>query len=127
VQRISGGNDEVVMFEKHSEVGYMRAIEGIEQKTLVYGEKTLMVEFRLHRGALLPLHAHPHEQTGYLVSGRILLTVGAEVHEVVAGDSWCIAGGVNHGAEILEDSVAVEVFAPVRKEYLPEFRSVDIA
>jgi quercetin dioxygenase-like cupin family protein len=127
VQRISGEIDEVVMFEKHSEVGYMRAIEGIEQKTLVYGEKTLMVEFRLHRGALLPLHAHPHEQTGYLVSGRILLTVGAEVHEVVAGDSWCIAGGVNHGAEILEDSVAVEVFAPVRKEYLPEFRSVDIA
>ncbi len=115
------------MFEKHNEVGYMRAVEGIEQKTLVYGEKTLMVEFRLHKGARLPLHAHPHEQTGYLVSGRILLTAGAEVHEVVAGDSWCIAGGVKHGAEIIEDSVAVEVFAPVRKEYLPEFRSVDIA
>lgn len=115
------------MFEKYSEVGYMRATEGIEQKTLVYGEKTLMVEFRLHKGALLPLHAHPHEQTGYLVSGRILLTVGPEVHEVVAGDSWCIAGGVKHGVEIIEDSVAVEVFAPVRKEYLPEFRSVDSA
>ncbi len=115
------------MFEKHSEVGYMRAVEGIEQKTLVYGEKTLMVEFRLHRGALLPLHAHPHEQTGYLVSGRILLKIGEEVQEVGAGDSWCIAGGVNHGAEIIEDSVAVEVFAPVRKEYLPEFRPVDIA
>ncbi len=115
------------MFEKRSAVGYMLAVKGVEQKTLVYGEKTLMVEFRLHRGALLPLHAHPHEQTGYLVSGRILLTVGEEVHEVVAGDSWCIAGGVKHGAEIIEDSVAVEVFAPVRKEYLPEFRSSDIA
>ena len=110
------------MFEKQSEVGYMRAVDGIEQKTLVYGEKTLMVEFRLHKGAILPLHAHPHEQSGYLVSGWLRLTIGAEVHSVTPGDSWCIAGGVKHGAEILEDSVAVEVFAPVRKEYLPEPR-----
>ena len=107
------------MFEKKIEVGYKRAKAGIEQKTLVYGEKTLMVEFRLHQGASLPLHAHPHEQTGYLVSGRILLTIGEVTHEVSPGDSWCIGGGVRHGAEILEDSVALEVFAPVRKDYLP--------
>lgn len=105
----------------------MRAVEGIEQKTLVYGEKTLMVEFHLHKDALLPRHAHPHEQSGYLVSGRIRLTIGEEVYSVGPGDSWCIAGGVKHGAEILEDSVAIEVFAPVRKEYLPEpGRSEDI-
>ncbi len=108
------------MFEKQSEVGYMRAIGGVEQKTLVYGEKTLMAEFRLHKGAILPLHAHPHEQSGYLVRGRIRLTIGAEMHLVEPGDSWCIAGGVKHGAEIIEDSGAIEVFAPVRKEYLPE-------
>ncbi len=108
------------MFEKQSEVGYMRAVDGVEQKTLVYGEKTLMAEFRLHGGATLPLHAHPHEQSGYLVRGRIRLTIGTEVHLVGPGDSWCIAGGVKHGAEIIEDSVAIEVFAPVRKEYLPE-------
>jgi quercetin dioxygenase-like cupin family protein len=98
----------------------MRAVDGVEQKTLVYGEKTLMAEFRLHGGAILPLHAHPHEQSGYLVRGRIRLTIGTEVHLVGPGDTWCIAGGVKHGAEIIEDSVAIEVFAPVRKEYLPE-------
>jgi quercetin dioxygenase-like cupin family protein len=108
------------MFEKQNEVGYVRAVDGIEQKTLVYGEKTLMVEFRLFKGAVLPLHAHPHEQIGYLVRGRIRLTTGTEVHLVEPGDSWCIAGGVQHGAEILEDSLAVEVFSPVRKEYLPD-------
>lgn len=108
------------MFEKQSEVGYMRALEGIERKTLVYGEKTLMVEFRLHRGAVLPMHAHPHEQSGYLVSGAMKLTIGTEVHLVGPGDSWCISGGEMHGVLALEDSVAVEVFAPLRKDYLPE-------
>lgn len=108
------------MFEKQSEAGYMPAVPGIKLKTLVYGEKTLMVEFRLDEGAVLPQHAHPHEQAGYLVRGRIRLAIGAEIHEVRPGDSWCIAGGVQHGAEILENSVAVEVFSPVREDYLPD-------
>lgn len=108
------------MFEKQQKIGYIRVADGILQKTLVYGEKTLMVEFHLDKDAILPLHSHPHEQSGYLVRGKIRLTIGEEAHLVEPGDSWCIAGGIKHGAEIVEDSVAVEVFSPVRKEYLPE-------
>lgn len=106
------------MFDKHSNNGYIQTLDGIEQKTLVYGDKTLMVEFRLQKGAALPLHSHPHEQIGYLVRGQIRLMVGADVHEVLPGDSWCIPGNVLHRAEIVEESVAVEVFSPVRKDYL---------
>ncbi|QWV94337.1 cupin domain-containing protein [Geomonas oryzisoli] len=107
------------MFERKSDAGYRQVLPGIRQKTLVHGEKTLMVEFLLDKGALLPVHSHPHEQTGYLVSGRIRLSIGENKQEVLPGDSWCIAGGAEHNAEILEDSVAIEVFSPVRKEYLP--------
>jgi quercetin dioxygenase-like cupin family protein len=107
------------MFEKHSEVGYQPALDGIDRKTLVYGERTLMTEFRLHKGAVLPRHSHPHEQTGYLVKGRIRLFIGSEAREVQPGDSWCIPGGVEHGAEIMEDAVAIEVFSPIRNDYLP--------
>ena len=107
------------MFERRSEAGYTPALEGIERKTLVYGEKTLMTEFRLRKGAVLPRHVHPHEQIGYLVKGRIRLSIGTEEYEAEAGDSWCIPGGVEHGADILKDSVAIEVFSPVREDYLP--------
>ena len=77
-----------------------------------------MTEFRLRKGAVLPRHAHPHEQTGYLVRGHIRLCIGDEEHDVRAGDSWCIPGGIEHSANILEDSVAIEVFSPVRDDYL---------
>jgi quercetin dioxygenase-like cupin family protein len=107
------------MFEKRSATEYQAALEGIESKTLVHGEKTLMTEFRLRKGSVLPRHSHPHEQTGYLVSGRIRLFIGAEEYDAVVGDSWCIPGGVEHGADILEDSVAIEVFSPIRDDYLP--------
>ena len=108
------------MLEKRSTNGYCPALDGIERKTLVYGEKTLMTEFRLRRGAVLPRHSHPHEQTGFLVQGCIRLFIGTEQYEAQAGDSWCIPGAIEHGANILEDSVAVEVFAPVREDYVPQ-------
>jgi quercetin dioxygenase-like cupin family protein len=44
--------------------------------------------------------------------------MGSEIHEVLPGGSWCIPGGMLHGAEIIADSVAVEVFSPVREDYL---------
>ena len=106
------------MFTKGNGNGYQPTLEGIERKTLVHGDETLMTEFRRGQGAVLPRHVHPHEQTGYLVKGRIRLSIGTEEYEAQAGDSWCIPGGFEHGADILEDSVAIEVFSPVREDYL---------
>ena len=108
------------MYKKSNENDYKDVLEKIQQKTLAYGDKTLMAEFRLEEGADLPKHSHPHEQTGYLVSGEIELTIGDETHQVKPGDSWCIAGGVEHKATVLEDSVAIEVFSPVREDYIPQ-------
>ncbi len=107
------------MFQKQDDCGYSVVLEKILRKTLAYGEKTLMTEFRLEKGAVLPEHSHPHEQTGYLVSGRLDLTIGAETQRVEPGGSWCIPGKVGHSAVAMEDCVAIEVFSPVREDYLP--------
>ena len=85
------------MFEKRSDAGYRPALDGIERKTLVYGEETLMTEFRLRKDAVLPRHSHPHEQTGYLVRGHLRLFIGTGEYEAQGGDSWCIPGGVCGG------------------------------
>lgn len=107
------------MFNKADEKGYNMPVAGIRQKTLVYGDKTLLCEFRLEKGSALPRHSHPHEQSGYLVSGALRLAIGDDFFEVGPGDSWTIPGDVEHGAAVLEDAVAVEVFSPVREDYLP--------
>lgn len=78
-----------------------------------------MAEFLLGKGSVLPEHSHPYEQTGYLVSGHIKLKIGDAVHDVYPGDSWCIPLDMKHGADIIDDSVAIEVFSPVRQDYLP--------
>lgn len=106
------------MFNTKSEDGYLQMLEGIQRKTLVHGQKTLMCEFKLKKGSEIPLHSHPHEQIGYLLSGQIRFLVGSETIVCNPGDSWCFSGDQEHGAEILQDSVIVEVFSPVREEYL---------
>ncbi len=108
------------MFWKQSAVGYVDALPGIQRKTLAHGGKTLMVEFVMARASVLPRHLHPYEQTGYLVSGHVRLTLGDEEHDVSPGDAWCIPPDVAHSARMLADSVAVEVFSPVREDYLPD-------
>ena len=108
------------MIEKSSTEDYTDPLPGIRQKTLVFGERALMTEFLLSEGATLPDHAHPHEQTGYLVKGHIVLRIGEAEHDTAPGDSWCIPANVSHGARIVEDSIAIEVFSPVREDYLPK-------
>jgi len=108
------------VFTKHVSGQHKTPLPGIQMKSLCYGERTLMTEFILKQGSTLPVHSHPYEQTGYLVKGRIRLRIGTEEHEAGPGDGWCIPMGVEHGARIVEDSIAVEVFSPVRQDYLPK-------
>ena len=105
------------MVSLHSKMNYTGILPGIRIKTLLVGEKTLMTKILLSKDALLPDHSHPSEQTGYLISGSMTLYIAGEKHVVTSGDSWMIPAHVPHRAEILENSVALEIFSPPRDDY----------
>ena len=107
------------MFRKKGTADKRQLLEGVHLSTLVHGEKTLMGRFRIAKGIAIPTHSHPHEQTGFLVSGKLQFKVEDEVFKAETGDSWCIPGNVEHSADALEDSEIIEVFSPVREDYLP--------
>ena len=106
------------MFTKKDVSNYKTPLEGVHFKTLVHGGNTSMHEFHLDKGYKIPNHKHPHEQTGYLVSGKLKFNVEGEIFDAGPGDSWNLAGNVEHGVDVLEDSVVIEVFSPVREDYL---------
>jgi quercetin dioxygenase-like cupin family protein len=107
------------MFTKNDDSGYRELLDGVAMKTLAYGEKTLLARFHLKKGAAIPIHDHIYEQTGYMVSGKMRFQIGDASFECTPGDTWCIPGNVAHGVAVSEDSVVVEVFSPVREDYLP--------
>ncbi len=70
-------------------------------------------------GAEVLVHSHPHEQVGYLVSGRLEFTIGDQTRTLGPGDQWRIPGGVPHRVVAVGGpAVAVDVFNPVREDYL---------
>lgn len=103
---------------KQSDGSFVTMADGIMRKTHVFGDSTILCEFKLSEGRKLPNHTHPHEQTGYLVSGRLLFTIAGNNHEMNAGDTWCINSGIEHSVEVIKDSVVIEVFSPVREDFI---------
>lgn len=91
---------------------------GVSRRTLNSGDKTTLAEITLAKGSVVPSHTHPHEQIGYVVSGRVRFQVGDEIRELAAGDSYLIPGEVPHEVTTLEDAVCIDIFSPVREEFL---------
>jgi quercetin dioxygenase-like cupin family protein len=114
------------MFGLDSPEGFHEAVPGIRLKTIARGESVLMTKFFMSAGAKLPPHDHPNEQIGYLLSGRITLRIGDSSRDVRPGDSWCVPSGVAHRADIVEDSTALEIFSPIRADYLDYLNEADI-
>jgi quercetin dioxygenase-like cupin family protein len=85
-----------------------------------------VAKFLLQKNALLPEHSHPNAKTRFLVKGKIRSFIDGASRELVPGDSWNIAKDLLHHAERLEDSVAIEVFSPVREDYLKFVNDPDV-
>ncbi|MFW6056103.1 MAG: cupin domain-containing protein [Chloroflexota bacterium] len=107
-----------MQFVKRSPDGYRETVPGVVMRPLAHGDRTNMVENHVKGGSVHRHHSHPYEQAGYLLSGRTRLTIEDQQYEVEPGDSWCVPANAVHQMEIFEDSVIVEVFSPVREEYL---------
>jgi len=107
------------LFTKSSKQGYQEKLIGVMLKTLVYGEKTLMASINLAKGATIPQHQHIHEQSGFLISGSLNFIIDGDHFIAEPGDSWTIPADIPHGVQAIDDSSIIEVFSPVREDYLP--------
>ncbi len=49
----------------------VEAVPGVFRRVLTCGDQMMVVQFRIKADAEVPLHSHPHEQIGHVVSGRM--------------------------------------------------------
>lgn len=77
----------------------------------------MLVRHRMDAGWVGVRHQHPHEQMVYVVSGAIQLTMQGVCHDLRAGDSILVPGGVEHEASASQDSEVLDVFTPAREDY----------
>ncbi len=106
------------MFRANDEAEAVEMFPGVVRRTLNSGDRTTLLEVALAKGATVPSHTHPHEQIGYVASGRVRFEIAGEERELRAGDSYLIPGDASHEVTALEPSVCIDIFSPVREEYL---------
>lgn len=87
-------------------------------RQLVHTESMTIARIHLRAGAVVPRHEHPHEQVANVLEGRLRFVVGEHEHVVSAGQSMVVPGGVPHEVEALADSLVLDVFSPVRDDWV---------
>jgi quercetin dioxygenase-like cupin family protein len=99
-------------------------VEPIEELTpsigrqVVHTETMTIARIYLRAGAAVPRHEHPHEQVATVLEGSLRFVVGDEEHIVSAGESMFVPSGVPHEVEALADSLVLDVFSPVRDDWV---------
>jgi quercetin dioxygenase-like cupin family protein len=96
----------------------IRVSEGVERETLAIGDRLMIVEFSFRRGSDVPWHSHVHEQSSYIVKGRLKLFIEEDELILTPGMSAIVPSNARHKAVAVEDTVDINAFAPVREDYL---------
>lgn len=91
---------------------------GLWRQTLAHGPGLMLCLFTFRKGAVLPEHAHPHEQAGYVLSGELELIVGDAPLRLSAGMSYYVRGNERHSGTALADTQVLDAFSPARVDYI---------
>lgn len=100
-----------------ADVEPVEMLPGVTRRTLAVTDRLMLVEFRMQPGAEVPLHSHPHDQVGYVVSGEAIMNIGGREVRCGPGDAYAIPGGVEHAARFEVETVLIDVFHPPREDY----------
>ena len=87
-------------------------------RRFITGDSVTIGRFELKQGGVVPSHAHANEQVSIVLSGVLLFRI--EGHETIvrAGEVMQIPANVAHEVQVLEDALVVDVFSPVRQDWI---------
>ena len=91
---------------------------GVTRRILSYDENLMSVEVSFETGAVGAVHTHPHTQCSYVLSGRFRYSVEGEAVELNPGDSIVVPSNLPHGTVCLEKGALLDIFTPMRKDFL---------
>jgi quercetin dioxygenase-like cupin family protein len=84
----------------------------------ITADRVTVARFELKRGAVVPQHSHENEQVSYIISGALKFLFDGREIVVRGGEVLQISPHVPHAAEAIEDTLAIDVFSPVRQDWV---------
>lgn len=86
-------------------------------RQMMHGERLTVAQIHLAKGCVVPEHSHENEQISLVQSGKLVFRTPQGDITLVAGQAAQIPPHEPHSVEALEDSLAIDVFVPVREDW----------
>ncbi len=109
--------DPAVQHFRWDEIELEKVTEMISRK-IVTGEREMLAQIYLKKGAIVPMHQHEAEQMTYILQGALRFLVGGEDVTVREGEVLLIPSNAPHQAEALDDTFELDLFSPIRQDWL---------
>jgi quercetin dioxygenase-like cupin family protein len=90
---------------------------GIQRKYIT-GDGITVARFELKRGGVVPRHAHESEQITQVLTGALKFVLEGREIVLREGDVLQIPSWIEHEVEVLQDSSVIDVFCPVRQDWI---------
>jgi len=106
------------VFQSANEIRWENVGPGLQRQVFGYDDKIMLVKVKFEKGAVGSLHEHFHSQATYVESGVFELTIGDEKKILKKGDGYYVPPHVIHGCVCIEPGLLIDVFSPLREDFL---------
>ncbi len=91
---------------------------GVDFVVLSHGRESMITKMLYKSDNSVPMHKHPNEQSGYVISGKYRIKFNDNNEIIENGDSYTIPRDTLHSIEIIEAGEILDCFSPPRQDYL---------
>ena len=105
-------------FVSSSDVAFTELGGGTRRRVLAHNGEMMAVEVSFDAGAVGSDHSHPHTQISYVLEGEFTYHIEGEARVMRKGDSIVVPGGKTHGCACVKAGTLLDVFAPMRGDFV---------
>jgi len=87
-------------------------------RKIITGERAMVAQVFISKGGIVPEHHHEAEQITYILEGALEFEIEGKRIVVHAGEVLHIPSNVPHRAVALEDTLDLDIFSPIRMDWL---------
>ena len=113
-------NQPIIAFVEDSSIEWEVVAEGVTRKIMSYDGRVMLVKVGFEKGAVGTLHQHYHTQISYVASGKFEVEIDGQKQILNKGDVFYVTPDLIHGVVCLEEGVLIDVFSPMRQDFLPD-------
>lgn len=110
--------ENVKVFIENNDLSWEITAPGMRRKIMAYDERLMLVKVEFEKGGIGVVHQHYHTQITHIESGVFEVEIGGNKQVLKAGDAFYIPPNVLHGAVCLEAGVLIDVFSPMREDFI---------